>query len=215
MTTCAGVVCLRLLALCVSSLWLAGCSALNCTPLAPYLGAEKNLITLAAQIADELTQRANPTLVPQQPEHPILTTTFVNNDNLAETSQFGRILQEHITSRLVQLKYSVQEIKLWDTLLMREDGGETMLSRNVGEITRQTSPSPQAILVGTYSLAHQTLYISARLIDPVDRNILASTDYRLCMDDAVLAMFGFRRQAAGSGEEITPPPESKIDALFY
>jgi hypothetical protein len=208
------VACSRLLAFFMLPLFMAGCSALNCTPLEGHLGAEKNLITLAAQIADDLTQRATPPLLPRQPELPVLTTTFVNNDNLKETSRFGRILQEHITSRLVQLNYSVQEIKLRETLLMREESGESMLSRNLKDITKQTS-SPQAILVGTYSYTNRTMYISARLINPVDRNIISSTDYRLCMDDTVLAMFGLRRQPPSSGEEISPPAESRLDALFY
>jgi TolB-like protein len=198
--------------------FVSGCSTFNCTPLEKHLGGEKNLITLAAQIADDLTQKAMPPLLPRQPELPVLTTTFVNNDNLKETSRFGRILQEHITSRLVQLNYSVQELKLRETLLMREQSGETMLSRNLQDITKQT-PSPQAILVGTYSYTDRIMYISARLINPNDRNIISSTDYRLCMDDNVLAMFGLKRQPAGSvsgsGEEVAPPRESWLDALFY
>ena len=195
--------------------WVAGCSTFNCTPLEKHLGAEKNLITLAAQIAEDLTQQAMPPLMPRQTELPILTTTFVNNDNLKETSRFGRILQEHITSRLVQLNYSVQEIKLRETLLMREQSGEIMLSRSLQDITQQKTLSPQAILVGTYSYNERVMYISARLINPKDRNIISSSDYRLCMDDNVLAMFGLKRQTVGGGDEIAPPRESLLDALFY
>ncbi|KAF0188661.1 MAG: putative integral membrane [Desulfobulbaceae bacterium] len=194
---------------------VAGCSTFNCTPFEKHLGAEQNLITLAAQIAEDLTQQAMPPLMPRQTELPILTTTFVNNDNLKETSRFGRILQEHITSRLVQLNYSVQEIKLRETLLMREQSGEIMLSRSLQDITQQKTLSPQAILVGTYSYTERVMYISARLINPKDRNIISSTDYRLCMDDNVLAMFGLKRQSAGAGDEIAPPRESLLDALFY
>jgi TolB-like protein len=195
--------------------FVAGCSAFNCTPLEKHLGAEKNLINLAAQIAEELTRQANPPLVPLQTELPILTTTFVNNNDLKETSRFGRILQEHLTSRLVQLNFSVQEIKLRETLLMREQSGEIMLSRNMQDLSGQKSLSPQAIVVGTYSHTDRVMYISARLINPKDRNIISSTDYRLCMDDNVLAMFGLQRQGAGGGDEISPPRESLLDAIFY
>jgi hypothetical protein len=59
------------------------------------------------------------------------------------------------------------------------------------------------------------MYISARLINPKDRNIISSTDYRLCMDDNVLAMFGLQRQGKGGGDEISPPRESLLDAIFY
>jgi len=198
--------------------FFSGCSTFNCIPLKKDLCGEDNLIVLAGKIADDLTQSAMPPLLPLQPDLPILTTTFVNNNDLKETSRFGRILQEHVTSRLVQLTYSVQELKLRETLLMREQSGEIMLSRNLQEITKQTQ-SPQAILVGTYSYTDRVMYISARLINPKDRNIISSTDYRLCMDDNVLAMFGLKRQSSGSvsgsGEEVAPPRESWLDTLFY
>lgn len=194
---------------------LAGCSSFNCTPLEKELGAEENLITLANRITDNLTQQAFPPLLPRQPDLPVLTTTFVNNDNLKETSRFGRILQEHITSRLVQLGYTTKELKLRDTLLMQERSGETMLSRDVGEINAKASLSAQAILVGTYSYTNRTMYISARLINPKDRNIISSYDYRLCMDDTILAMFGLMRQPSLSGDEIDPPRNSLLDGLFY
>lgn len=209
------VIFFRLILAITLSLSLAGCSSFNCTPLERELGAEQNLITLAARITDDLSRQAFPPLMPRQPDMPILTTTFVNNDNLKETSRFGRILQEHITSRLVQLGYTTKELKLRETLVMQEGSGETMLSRNIEEINAKQSLSAQAILVGTYSYTNRTMYISARLVNPKDRNIISSYDYRLCMDDNILAMFGLMRQPSSAGDEIDPPQGSLINRLFY
>ncbi|MBU0665502.1 MAG: hypothetical protein KJ990_13300 [Proteobacteria bacterium] len=197
------------------SLSLAACSSFNCTRLEKQLGAEENLINLAARITDDLTQKSFPPLMPRQPDLPILSTTFVNNNDLKETSRFGRILQEHITSRLVQLGYATKELKLRDTLLMQERSGETMLSRNVEDINDKQSLSAQAVLVGTYSYTDRIMYISARLINPKDRNIISSYDYRLCMDDNILAMFGLKRQSLDLDDEIDPPRGSLINALFF
>lgn len=194
---------------------LAGCSSFNCTRLESQLGAEENLITLSEKITDSLIERAFPPLMPQQPDLPVLTTTFVNNDNLHETSRFGRILQEHITSRLVQQNYTVKELKLRDSMLMREQFGETMLSRDLRDLNPKQSVSAQAVLVGTYSYTDRVMYISARLVNPLNRNIIATYDYRLCMDDNVLAMFGLKRKPDPSREEIRPPRDSIIDNLFY
>lgn len=206
---------LRLILAIALSLSLVGCSKFNCTMLEKELGADENLITLAARITDKLTQKAFPPLMPRQPDMPILITTFVNNDNLKETSRFGRTLQEHITSHLVGLGYTANELKLRDTLLMQERSGETMLSRNLQEINAKQSLSAQAILVGTYSYTNRTMYISARLINPKNRNIISSYDYRLCMDDNVLTMFGLKRQSSNSTDEINPPRGSIINNLFY
>lgn len=206
---------LRVILTLALSLSLAACSSFNCTILEKQLGAEENLINLAARITDDLTQKAFPPLMPRQPDLPILSTTFVNNNDLKETSRFGRILQEHISSRLVQLGYTTKELKLRDTLLMREQSGETMLSRNVEDINAKQSLSAQAVLVGTYSYTDRIMYISARLINPKDRNIISSYDYRLCMDDNILAMFGLKRQSIGLDDEIDPPRNSLINTLFY
>lgn len=206
---------LRIILTLALSFSLAACSSFNCTRLEKQLGAEENLINLAARITDDLTQKAFPPLMPRQPDLPVLSTTFVNNNDLKETSRFGRILQEHITSRLVQLGYATKELKLRDTLLMRERSGETMLSRNVEEINDKQSLSAQAVLVGTYSYTDRIMYISARLINPKDRNIISSYDYRLCMDDNILAMFGLKRQSTGLDDEIDPPRDSLINTLFY
>jgi len=206
---------LRFILTIILPLSLAGCSSFNCTRFEKNLGAEENLITLAARITDNLTRQASPPLLPRQPDLPILITTFVSNDNLKETSRFGRILQEHITSRLAQLDYTTKELKLRDTLLMQEQSGETMLSRNINEINGQQTISAQAILVGTYTYTNRTMYISARLINPKSRNIISSYDYRLCMDDNILAMFGLKRQLSSSSDEIEPPRDSLINRLFY
>lgn len=206
---------LRVILTLALSLSLAACSSFNCTVLEKQLGAEENLINLAARITDDLTQKAFPPLMLRQPDLPILSTTFVNNNDLKETSRFGRILQEHISSRLVQLGYTTKELKLRDSLLMREQSGETMLSRNVEDINAKQSLSAQAILVGTYSYTDRIMYISARLINPKDRNIISSYDYRLCMDDNILAMFGLKRQSIGLDDEIDSPRGSLINTLFY
>ncbi len=215
MHTYPAVISLRLILTIILPTLLTGCSSFNCTRLEQQLGAEQNLITLAAQITDNLTQDALPPLMSRQPDLPILTTTFVNNDNLKETSRFGRILQEHITSRLVQLNYTVKEIKLRQTLLMQEQSGETMLSRNLRDLDAKQSLAAQAILVGTYSYTDRVMYISARLINPKDRTIISSYDYRLCMDDNILAMFGLKRQPSSSSDEVDPPRKSLINTLFY
>ena len=201
------------------TLALGGCSSFNCTPLEKHLGGEENLITLAKKITNDLTSKAFPPLMPMQPDLPILITTFVNNENLKETSRFSRILQEHITSQLVQLHYTAKEIKLRETLLMQEQSGETMLSRNLQETQTGQSLSAQAILVGTYSYTNRVMYISARLVDPKNRNIISSYDYRLCMDDNILAMFGLKQKpssaSAVSGDEVDSPRGSLIDSIFH
>ena len=192
-------------------LFLSGCTVFNGTQLEGVLGADENLVSLSYQITKKLKESAIPRLMPRNPDHPLLITTFVDNNDLTRTSHFGRVLQEHITSRFVQLGYTVKEIKLRESLLVRPKSGETMLSRDINAIN--PSVSAQAILVGTYSYAQRTMYISARLINPENSTIISSVDYRLIMDENMLAMFG-----VASGDDqftVSKPKESLFNKIFY
>lgn len=171
---------------------VAGCSDLNGTRFEKTLGKDTNLIDFSHQIADNLVERSMPPLVPMHPDLPIMVTTFVDNNDLTKSVRFGKLVQEHIASRMVQLGYSVREIKLTRTINIDPKLGETVLSRDLTKISGDIQA--QAILAGTYSRSDRMLYISARLISPENSNIIASYDTQLYMDDNVLALFGLRRQ---------------------
>jgi TolB-like protein len=170
----------------------ASCSSFNDTRLAPVLGNDTDLIRFSYTLADKLVERSMPPLMPRHPDMPILVTTFVDNNDLTQTSRFGRLLQEHIASRIVQLGYTVREIKLMQTINIEPKSGETVLSRDLAKISGELQP--QAILAGTIARSDRSLYISARLIAPGNSNILATFDHQIYMDDNLLALYGLRRQ---------------------
>lgn len=181
-----------ILLICIYSLLLTSCSCFNCTPLEKYLGGTKNLISFSYEIADELIDTAFPPLIPRHSEMAVLVSTFVDNNDLEKTTRFGRILQEHIASRFVQEGYTVREIKLAGSLSIDKKSGETILSRELSRLS--TELNAQAILAGTFSRVNRTLYVSARLINPTNKNIIATDDFQLCMDDDLLAIFGLQKQ---------------------
>ncbi|MBU1566396.1 MAG: hypothetical protein KJ630_12320 [Proteobacteria bacterium] len=170
----------------------SGCSYFNGTVFDSVLGRDTDLISFSYQIAENLVDRSLPPLVPYHPDMPILVTTFVDNNDLTKTTRFGRLLQEHIASRMVQLGYTVREIKLTKTINIQPKSGETVLSRDLSKISGELQA--QAILAGTVSRSERMLYISARLIEPGNSNIIATYDYQLYMDDNLLAFYGLRRQ---------------------
>ncbi len=191
---------------------LAGCSVFNETRLENSLGKDVDLIDYSYVIADDLLKNAFPPLIPRQPDMALLTTTFVDNNNLKITSHFGRLLQDNISSRFVQQGYTVHEVKMTDNLHIEEGSGETILSRDLGRLNR--SQKAQAILVGTISRTQRTMYISARLINPHDSTIISSRNYRLYMDNNVLAMFNLQRRDS-DGEMISSPSEPLMNSLLY
>ncbi|MDR3089586.1 MAG: hypothetical protein LBU39_07205 [Desulfobulbaceae bacterium] len=184
----------------------AACSRFNGTGMESILGRETDLVRLAYTAADTLAATAMPPLVARDPDMPILTTTFVDNNDLTKTSRFGRAVQEHMASRFTQLGYRVREIKLAESMEIAPRQGETILSRDL----RRLSPDvkAQAILVGTISRAENILYVSTRLIDPADASILSSTDYRLRMDAALQSMLDEPAPLVGGDRLIVPETEA-------
>ncbi len=191
----------------------SGCSSLNGTRMENLLGADINLISLGNTIADDLSSSAMPPLRPRHPEEAILVSTFVDLSQLKHTSQMGRLLQTHIGTRMVQLGYTVKEINLRNTMEVTPGDGETMLSRELSQI--DPNLSVQAVLVGTYSMSNRTLYITAKLINPVNRNIISAQSYKLIMDDTLLAMFGLKRHDRGPDNSIDAPSESLLNKIFF
>ncbi len=190
----------------------SGCSELNGTRLGGILGKETDLIRFSYQIAENLMLRSMPPLVPHHPDMPIMITTFVDNNDLTKTSRFGRLLQEHIASRIVQLGYTVREIKLASTINIEAKSGETILSRDLSKISGDLQA--QAILAGTLSRSARMLYISARLISPVNGNIIATYDHELFMDDNLLALFGLQ-QPNELDIPISEPKQPNLNPLKW
>ncbi len=202
----------NLIFLCIVTLLLSSCSRLNCTRLEGLLGRDVNLISLGNKIADDLISSAMPPLMPRHPEEAMLTSTFVDIDNFEQTSTFGRLLQSHAGTRIVQLGYTVKEISLRHTMKIRSGDGEKILSRDLSQIN--PDQPVQAVMLGTYSLNNRILYITAKLVNPVNHNIISAKSYRLCMDDNLLAMFGLQRRYQDP-DSVDAPSESIIDHIFY
>ena len=188
------------------------CSTFNGTRFENVLGKDTDLITLSYEIADKLIESSMPPLIPGHPDLPVLVATFVDNNDLTKTSRFGRLLQEHITSRIVQAGYTVREIKLTRTINIDPKSGETVLSRDISKISGELQA--QAILAGTISRSDRMLYITARLITPEHGNIVSAYDHQLYMDDNLLAMFGLR-QHDNIDTPIAEPKQSRLNSILW
>ena len=94
---------------------------------------------------------------------PILITSFVNIDNLKASSTFGRITSEQVSSRFSQVGYSVVELKLRNSVFIKEESGEFILSRALKSLS--TSHDAQAVLTGTYAEGKSVVYVTSKLIN--------------------------------------------------
>jgi TolB-like protein len=117
---------------------------------------------------------------------PLLVASFVNIDNLNESSTFGRMISEQISTRFKQLGYSSIEMKLRTTIFIKEGSGEFLLSRELSDISSKHNAN--AVVVGTYAIASDRVYLTVRVVNTTDSTILASYDYNIPMTRDVVKM---------------------------
>ena len=103
---------------------------------------------------------------------PIGVATFVNVDDLYNTSTFGRTYAEQVMSELAMAGFDVIELRHSDALQFLSTSGEFALSRDVGVLRRERNLG--GVVVGTYSVSPDRVYVNSRLIDPSTSVVLAA-----------------------------------------
>lgn len=116
----------------------------------------------------------------------ILVASFVNIDDLSESSTFGRIVAEQFASRFNQKGYTTLEMKLRTKVFIKERSGEFLLSRELKQIS--TKHSAKAVVVGSYAVASSKVYLTARVIHFPDGRVLSSHDYTIPIGRDTLKM---------------------------
>jgi len=114
---------------------------------------------------------------------PIVVATVVDIDRLDRSSTLGRLISEHVASRLAQKGYTVTELKLREPVYMRTPEGELLLSREVREVSAKHGA--QAVVVGTYASdargTYGLVFVSLKVVRAADSTILGAADYALVL----------------------------------
>jgi TolB-like protein len=103
---------------------------------------------------------------------PIGVTTFVNLDDLNNTSSFGRMVGEQLMSELAMRGYDVIELRHADALQFVSSRGEFGLSRDLGAVRSERQLG--GIVVGTYVASPVRVYLNARLVNPTTSLIVSA-----------------------------------------
>lgn len=114
---------------------------------------------------------------------PLIVSTLVNIDKLDQSSTLGRLISEQLSSRISQLGHNVVEMKLRNSVFMKQNQGEFLLTREVRELA--SAHKAQAVVVGTYADGGDYVFVSLKLINPANSLILSSYDYALPMNRQV------------------------------
>jgi len=164
--------------------------------------AQNDFVALSDEAAEALRDGARRELAD---DGPIIYGVFTPVGQPGASSPFGRIFAEHVASRLVQRGVKVVEVRLRESIAVRE-GGPYALSDDVRDVARRVRA--RAALSGSYAVTPQYALITARLIDVSNGFVLSSWDKRVPLGRADYALFekpsGWGRGVYSSFSWINP-----------
>ena len=167
-----------------------GCNPFASTRQPATYTADNRLVTTSHQAVDRLLAAIPPGKMPN-PKQPIIVASLVNIDDL-HSSRLGRTVAEQLSTRLSSAGFTVVELKLRESIFIKQGEGELLLSREVKEISR--AHQAQAVLVGTYAQAMNNVYVTLKLVNVTDNQVIAAHDFVLPIDAEVRALLWSRAQ---------------------
>lgn len=93
----------------------------------------------------------------------LVVTSFVDLDNLAKTSRFGRFVTERLAYEMHRAGYRVFEIRQARKIEIVKNEGEFHLTRESRELLDKYRSD--AVIVGTYALVSGELTLHARMVE--------------------------------------------------
>ena len=145
--------------------------------------ADVDLVDSSYAAADQLMKNL---ITELDPTKTLLVATFVDIDNVNRSTTLGRMVSEQISSRITQHGFGVIEIKLREELSVREKTGELLLSRDFSAL--RDDHEAQAVVVGSYALGQDRLYVNARIVRLGDNVVVAAHNYSLPIGTNTRAM---------------------------
>jgi len=136
---------------------------------------DTNLIASSYTAAERLLQ--NTTFIEPFQEKRFFITTIADIDDLEDSTTLGRLISEQLAVHFVQRGYTVLEPKLQPELTFFTDTGEFVLSREAREFL--LAQQVDTVVAGTYAIGKDTVYVTLKMLNCQDSQMLASYAYTL------------------------------------
>jgi hypothetical protein len=152
-----------------------------------------DFVALSYEAADALYKGARSEL---QDDATVIYGVFTPAGQPNTSSPFGRMVAEHVASRLVQHGVKVVEIRLREAISVRH-GGPYALSDDAGDVAARVRA--RAALSGSYAVTADYVLVTARLIDVENGLVMASWDKRVRLGPADRVLFDKPMQPSVDG----------------
>jgi hypothetical protein len=131
-----------------------------------------SLPELTYGVIDKMTLCGPPEMSPLVP---IIVSSVTESQRLGQTSIFGNAIADFARTRLAYDHMNVAEPRLRSSLILKEDQGEMILSRDPRYLV--TPPLYSAVLTGTYAVGGSNVFVSLKLIRSEDGHIISAGDF--------------------------------------
>jgi TolB-like protein len=117
---------------------------------------------------------------------PVVVGTLANVDTMERSQTFGRTVAEQVSARLTQNGYNVSELKLRNSLNIKQgqvdgsEAGEYILTRDIESVRQEYKIG--RVVTGTYSIAGREIMVNLKMIDIATGRIMGATDYAVALD---------------------------------
>lgn len=122
---------------------------------------------------------------------PLIVATIVNIDALDQSSTLGRLISEQLSARFTQGGLTMVEMKFRSQVYMKKSEGELLLTREITEVAR--SHQAQAVIVGTYGLSGESVFVNVKIVQPRSNYVLAVHDYVLPANSEIRSLMSRAR----------------------
>ncbi len=139
-----------------------------------------------------LTEQIERNAHPDSRVRPTVITSFVDLNNLGETSGLGRLMGEHFMHQLQIRGWNVTDIRMTRDLIINEEG-EFSLSRELKRL-RGTLAAAN-VVTGTYTATVDGILVSVRVLDLATGQVVSTAQTRFVRDKFINSLVDKPRPA--------------------
>lgn len=139
-----------------------------------------------------LTEQIERNAQPDSRMRPTVITSFVDLNNLSETSALGRLMGEHFMHQLQIRGWNVTDMRMTRDLIINEEG-EFSLSRELKRL--RGSYSAANVVTGTYTVTMDGVLINVRVLDLASGQVVSTAQTRFLRDKFISSLVDKPRPA--------------------
>mgnify|MGYP001820862604 CR=1 FL=1 len=121
----------------------------------------------------------------------VVVSSFVNVDELRQTSSFGRIVSSQIATAFFNSGYRIRGMELPTELFVQNNSGLMQLSSKTKSVLKSYGAS--ALVVGVFAPGRRTAYATLRMLDIETQEVISSTDFSVPMGEDARVLLKSRK----------------------